>query len=113
MNSRIVTLLVINYGSKRLNVNINIRNGCINLTDSFLILHLLKTKITMAFAHKYFVMFLLLSIVTQGNVIESLKAFCIYLRNFMRLVHICILNIQSSSWDNISIFFHIHIELQN
>ena len=105
MNSRIVTLLVINYGSKRLNVNINIRNGCINLTDSFLILHLLKTKITMAFAHKYFVMFLLLSIVTQGNVIESLKAFCIYLRNFMRLVHICILNIQSSSWDNISIFF--------
>ncbi|XP_048601201.1 uncharacterized protein LOC125580574 [Brassica napus] len=67
MNSGIVTLLVINYGSKRLNVNINIRNGYINLTDSFLILHLLKTKITMAFAHKYFVMFLLLSIVTQGH----------------------------------------------
>ena len=99
MNSRIVTLLVINYGSKRLHVNIC--NGYINLTDSFLTLHLLKTKITitMAFALKYFLMFLLLSMVTQGNVIESLKAFCIYLRNFMRLVHISNLNIQSSSWD--------------
>lgn len=32
----------------------------------------------MAFALKYFVMFLLLSMVTQGNVIESLKTFCIY-----------------------------------
>ena len=53
----------------------------------------------MAFALKYFLMFLLLSMVTQGNVIESLKAFCIYLRNFMRLVHISNLNIQSSSWD--------------
>lgn len=42
MNSRIVTLLVINYGSKRLSVNIC--NGYINLTDSFITLHLLKTK---------------------------------------------------------------------
>lgn len=37
----------------------------------------------MAFALKYFVVFLLLSMVTQGNVIKSLKTFCIYLRNFI------------------------------
>lgn len=51
-----------------------------------------QITITMAFALKYFVVLLLLSLATQGNVIESLEAFCM----FMPLVHVYNLNFQSS-----------------